>query len=189
MSSLTPVGGRLCRIFSTEACILFASIVFSIGSVISASAPNLTWFLVGRIVSGSGAAFVFGVATVFVVDMVSSKRRGMFVGLINTGYTVGVASGAVIAGALEASLGWVCGLLYVSPSVAMMLINRIQRSIFWLELPFLIPAGLGIFYLAPRSPSNTGRATQSFLQGMMRVDYLGVVTLVGITALPYCRSA
>ena len=81
--------------------------MLSIGAAITAVSPTLPWFLVGRAVAGVGAAFVFGVATVFVIELASKKRRGLFVGLVNSGYTVGIASGAVIAGALEASIGWV----------------------------------------------------------------------------------
>ena len=107
VSSITSVGGRLCKIFSSPSCLLLASILFSIGGVITAIAPTLAWFLVGRSIGGIGAGLVFGVATVFVIEMVSKERRGLFVALVNAGYTIGVASGAVIAGALEASIGWV----------------------------------------------------------------------------------
>lgn len=169
-SSLTPVGGRLCKIFSSASCILFASIMLSIGAAITAVSPTLPWFLVGRAVAGVGAAFVFGVATVFVIELASKKRRGLFVGLVNSGYTVGIASGAVIAGALEASIGW--------------------RSIFWLQIPFAILAGLGIFFFAPKSQSDIENENQSTWDGFKRIDYLGVVTMTTtLVLLLYSLSA
>ena len=104
---MTPLGGQLSKIFGSPSCLLFASVVFSIGGIIAAVSPSLPVFLLGRVLSGIGAALVFGVATVFCLEIVGKERRGFFVGLINAGYTVGVATGAVVAGALESKIGWV----------------------------------------------------------------------------------
>ena len=151
--------------------------VFSIGSCIAAVAPSLAIFLLGRVISGVGAAFVFGVATVYVLQISGPQRRGLFVGLVNTGYTVGVAAGAVVAGALESKIGWVsqCSCQYLFPN---QLILECKRGVFWLQIPFAIPAGLGVFFSAPRSHSDQLNADQSLIAGLRRIDYLGVITMV-----------
>ena len=65
-------------------------------------------FLLGRAVTGTGAAGVTIVATIIAIQLAGAKRRGLYIGLINSGLTVGVSLGAVIAGALEPKFGWVC---------------------------------------------------------------------------------
>lgn len=51
------------------------------------------------------------IAIILVLELSGKKRRGTFIGLVNTGFTVGVSLGAVIAGALLPITGWVCILL------------------------------------------------------------------------------
>ena len=57
---------------------------------------------------GVGAAGVMTVATILVLEAASQKRRGLFIGCLNSGFTAGVALGAVVAGQLLPLIGWVC---------------------------------------------------------------------------------
>lgn len=47
------------------------------------------------------------VSFILVLELAGKKNRGLFIGLLNTGFTIGVSFGAVIAGALLGSMGWV----------------------------------------------------------------------------------
>lgn len=47
------------------------------------------------------------IAIILVLELSSKKKRGLFIGLVNTGFTSGVSLGAVIAGALLPMTGWV----------------------------------------------------------------------------------
>ena len=58
-------------------------------------------------VTGAGGGGIFIVASIITIQITSPERRGLFIGLVNTGMTAGVSLGAVIAGALEAKIGWV----------------------------------------------------------------------------------
>jgi MFS family permease len=107
-SSVTPLTGRLAEIFTPRLYVIFASAIFSIGLFISAAAPTLTIFLLGRAVAGIGSGGLMSIAIILVVDLASPKRRGLCIGMINAGYTTGLASGAVLAGLMTSSLGWVC---------------------------------------------------------------------------------
>lgn len=64
-------------------------------------------FMVGRACTGAGGGGILIVASIIVIQMTSPKRRGLYIGLVNSGMTVGVSLGAVIAGALEPRIGWV----------------------------------------------------------------------------------
>jgi MFS family permease len=47
------------------------------------------------------------IALILVLELSSKKKRGLFVGLVNAGFTTGVSFGAVLAGALLPVTGWV----------------------------------------------------------------------------------
>jgi MFS family permease len=47
------------------------------------------------------------ISFILVLELSGKKRRGLYIGLVNTGFTTGVSLGAVIAGALLPVMGWV----------------------------------------------------------------------------------
>ena len=74
----------------------------------TSQARSFVAFIAGRIVSGMGAAGIMTISIILVLELTGKKRRGLFIGLINAGYTSGVALGAVLAGGLVEYTGWVC---------------------------------------------------------------------------------
>ena len=83
--------------------------VLAIGLFLTAAAPTLAVFLLGRAVAGCGSGGLMSTTIFLVLDLANPKRRGLYIGLISSGYTTGLASGAVLAGLLTPTLGWVCG--------------------------------------------------------------------------------
>lgn len=111
MSSLAPLMGRLSQIFSPRLCMFTSTVIICAGTIVTSTSNSFAMFMVGRALTGAGAAGVLIVAIIVVIQMTSPKRRGLFIGLANSGMTVGVSLGAVIAGALEPEIGWVSMLL------------------------------------------------------------------------------
>ena len=109
MSSFSPLAARLSQIFSPRNCILASALFVSVGGFIISQAATLEVFLLGRAVSGMGGAGIFTISFVLVLELAGKKRRGLFIGLVNTGFTMGVSLGAIIAGALLPVTGWVSG--------------------------------------------------------------------------------
>ena len=109
MSSLAPLMGRLCQVFSPRLCMFFSTMLIAIGSAITSTSVSFEHFIIGRVVTGAGGGGIFIVASIMAIQMTSPKRRGLYMGLANTAMTVGVSLGAVIAGALEPRIGWVSG--------------------------------------------------------------------------------
>ncbi|KAF1810487.1 MFS multidrug transporter-like protein [Eremomyces bilateralis CBS 781.70] len=159
MSSIAPLVGRLCTVFPPKQCMFTASVIFAIGSLITGLAPHLDLFLVGRVVTGVGASGIFTVSLIVVLQLATDERRGLFIGLLNTGYTVGVSVGAVLSGALEPVIGW--------------------RALFWGQSPFVIIAGLVLLIKLPDFSTSkyNSRTDVSLRQKLARLDYLGAVTL------------
>ncbi|KAJ5887025.1 uncharacterized protein N7473_009699 [Penicillium subrubescens] len=157
-SSVTPLTGRLAEIFTPRLYVIFASAILSIGLFISAAAPTLTTFLIGRVVAGIGSGGLMSIAIILAVDLASPKRRGLCIGMINAGYTTGLASGAVLAGLMTSPLSW--------------------RLIFWIQAPAALVLGPLLFLAIPAS--SGGRAplnTRSLLRSLARVDYAGALAL------------
>ncbi|KAK5019853.1 hypothetical protein LTR16_001692 [Cryomyces antarcticus] len=115
--------------------------------------------------AGVGAAGVFTISIIIVLELTGSKRRGLFVGLLNTGYTIGVALGAIAAGGLLQHVGW--------------------RALFWMQSPMALMAGICLLFSIPTSftagKGNDGK--YSMLQRIARIDYIGAVTLTSSLVL------
>ena len=97
----------MAQIFSPRNCVFVASLFFSAGGIITSQAQNLKTFLLGRAIQGVGGAGIMTISFILVLELSGKKRRGLFIGLLNTGFTTGVSFGAVIAGALLPITGWV----------------------------------------------------------------------------------
>jgi MFS family permease len=107
MSSTSPLLARLAQIFSPRSCVLIASLFFAVGGILTSQASTLQVFLLGRAIQGIGGAGIMTISFILVLELAGKKRRGLFIGLVNTGFTTGVSFGAVVAGALLEGMGWV----------------------------------------------------------------------------------
>ncbi|OOF94181.1 hypothetical protein ASPCADRAFT_208723 [Aspergillus carbonarius ITEM 5010] len=157
MSSLTPLSGRLSEIFTPRVYILFSCTLLSIGLFVTAAAPTLAVFLLGRTLTGCGAGGQMVIAFVLTLDLTSKKRRGLFIGLISAGMTIGVSSGAVLAGLLTPTFGW--------------------RLIFWVQAPLALLLGPVQFLAIPNRPGDEHLGGRVLLQKLAKVDYAGALTL------------
>ncbi|TVY73222.1 MFS thioclapurine efflux transporter tcpA, partial [Lachnellula suecica] len=159
MSSCSPLAARLAQTFSPRNCIFVASLLFALGGLVTSQAQDLTTFLVGRAISGTGGAGIMTISFILVLELSGKKRRGLYIGLVNTGFTTGVSLGAVIAGALLDVRGW--------------------RFLFWIQTPLAVIAGTGIFFSIPKSFTSGQKdvGDQSIAAKLAKIDYLGAATL------------
>ncbi|KAL4990025.1 major facilitator superfamily domain-containing protein [Aspergillus falconensis] len=158
-SSVTPVAGRLAQIFTPRNYVLFSCVLLAIGLFITAAAPKLSIFLLGRAISGAGAGGLMVTGIILTLDLVNKKRRGVFIGIVNFGMTIGVSLGAVLSGLIVPKLGW--------------------RVIFWVQAPTGLVLGLILFFAIPSHPDIGSRTTKlaSLLQRLKNIDYAGGLTL------------
>lgn len=118
VASMAPLVGRLAMIFSPGVMTLASSLFFVVGALVSSQATTFAVFIVGRVLVGIGGAGVMTLSMILVLQLTSKRRRGLFIGLVNAGFTIGLSTGAVVFGALLPTLGWVSNrhLLSVSGS-------------------------------------------------------------------------
>ena len=145
--------------------IFVSSIILALGTLITSFATDFKSFIAGRVITGIGAAGVFTISIIIVLELSSAKRRGIFVGLLNSGYTVGVAAGATLAGALLPTVGW--------------------RALFWLQAPISVVGGTILLICIP-SEFTAGKkhdSDSSILNRLGELDYFGAISLVCRTIL------
>jgi MFS family permease len=107
-SALSPLSSRLATIFSPTVQILPTAVLLALGSLVSGAAPSLPVFLLGRTFLGIGGAGVITLGMVLVLELSSPRRRGLWIGVLHTAYTSGIAVGAILFGSLLGVIGWVC---------------------------------------------------------------------------------
>lgn len=127
MSSVAPVAGKLSQIFPPRNLVFISACLFGIGGFIASQAQTFDVFIIGRVTSGVGAAGLLTISIILVLELTGKKRRGLFIGLLNAGYTSGVALGAVIAGALVPTTGWVRDLHHSSDRSNMQLESALRH--------------------------------------------------------------
>ncbi|KAK3351956.1 major facilitator superfamily domain-containing protein [Neurospora tetraspora] len=162
-SSVAPLIGRLSTIFSPGLMILVSSFFFSIGALVTSQARTLSVFMFGRVLVGIGGGGIMTLALILVIQLTSKRRRGVWIGLTNAGFTIGMSTGAVVFGALLPVIGW--------------------RALFWAQAPFGLLGGLGVyasipsFVMSTGQPLSAGDAEKTNLQKLKGIDYAGAVTL------------
>ncbi|TDC19408.1 MFS transporter [Streptomyces sp. 8K308] len=133
-----PLYGRISDRLSLRRLFAFALLTYAAGSLVCAVAPNLLVLVVGRIVTGVGAAAVPVLSIIAVTRLLPADRRGVGIGVVSAGAGIGTAAGPAVGGGIGEALGW--------------------PALFWIMLAvslLLLPAALVV--LPDESPSGQGR--------------------------------
>ena len=149
----------------------------ALGTLASGVANTFASFIFGRCVTGIGASGIFTVSIIIVLELTSAERRGLAIGVLNSGYTFGVAVGATAAGALLPQVGW--------------------RALFWMQTPVALVGGTVLllaipsdFHAGGSKKDTSSDSSRSTLKRLAQLDYLGALTLTtSIVLLLYALSA
>jgi MFS family permease len=147
--ALLPLLGRLSDILGRAPVFAGCLVVFAFGSLVTASAQDLTGAVVGRALQGVGGGGLVPVTLAIVADLWPAGRRGVPLG--------------VVGGVQE--LGSVLGPLYG----AAILTFSTWRLIFWLNLPLAALLGTGFLLARPAgsTPTRAGPRRSIDLPGVL----------------------
>ena len=165
MSALGPLNGKLAAVFTPRLTIFASTVLLAIGTIASGLSNSFNSFIVGRVLTGVGASGIFTVSIITVLEVTSSKSRGLAIGLLNTGFTIGVAVGATAAGALLGVVGW--------------------RWLFLIQAPIALLSG-AVLLLSIPATFTTGQQDDSkvpTLTRLAKLDYIGAISLTASIVL------
>jgi DHA1 family purine base/nucleoside efflux pump-like MFS transporter len=80
--------------------------VIAIGTAMTALAPDVTTFILGRVVAAIGGAALVPPATAAAPSLVDPRHRGRAIAIVTFGFSAAVALGSPLGTAIAAALGW-----------------------------------------------------------------------------------
>ena len=108
--AMRPVGavvfGLLADRYGRRKPLMANVIFFSIIELLCGFAPNYTVFLILRTVYGIGMGGEWGVGASLAMEAAPGKRRGIFSGILQSGYSIGYLLAALAARFVLPAWGW-----------------------------------------------------------------------------------
>ncbi|KAJ2818870.1 hypothetical protein IWW50_005665, partial [Coemansia erecta] len=150
-----PLFGRLSDIFGRVQTLITGLIIFLIGAAIAGAAQSLGMLIGGRVVQGLGASALISLVMVIVSDISIERERAKVTSVFAAIWAASSVLGPVLGGVFtQSSGGW--------------------RWVFYFSLPVGGVAGIFIvtFLHLPRPHG-------SFVEKLRRVDFFGMIVLVG----------
>jgi DHA2 family lincomycin resistance protein-like MFS transporter len=106
MGIVIPVSALLLQWFTTRQLFIGTMIVFTIGTVIAASAPNFPILLVGRLTQAIGTGMLMPIMFNVLLLLYPPKTRGKIMGTLGLVIMFAPAIGPTLSGVIVEYLGW-----------------------------------------------------------------------------------
>src|ERR1700677_3125739 len=107
------LGGRPADRFGRKATLLWIGILYLVGAGGSAVAPNVTVFILARIIGGLGIGISTVVAPMYISEIAPPKHRGLLAGMVQFNIVFGIlisyVSNALLAGIGADAWRWMLG--------------------------------------------------------------------------------
>ncbi len=153
-TAMAPLYGKISDIYGRRPTIFAAIIVFLVGSLISALAPNMLTLVLGRMVQGLGGGGLFAMSQIVIGDLVPPRERARYAAWISGTWAVASIAGPLLGGTFAQHLHW--------------------SLIFWINIPLGLAALAIISNPLKKLPVLARRH---------RIDGIGALLLVAATAL------
>ena len=153
-TAMAPLYGKISDVYGRRPVIYAAILIFLLGSLVSALAPNMLVLVIGRAIQGAGGGGLFALAQTVIGDLVPPRERARYAAWISGTWAVASVAGPLLGGVFAEHLHW--------------------SLIFWINLP------IGLLAMAI---INNPLKKLPIAAKHHRIDGLGAVLLVIATAL------
>ncbi len=106
MAVVIPITGFLLQRLNTRTVFIAAMTLFSVGTVLAATAPGFEFLILARVVQASGTAIMMPLLFTTVLTLVPMESRGRVMGNISIVISVAPALGPLVSGLILASFHW-----------------------------------------------------------------------------------
>jgi MFS transporter, DHA2 family, glioxin efflux transporter len=150
--------GKAYKYFPLKISFLISIFIFELGSLICGVAPNSTTLIVGRAISGLGAAGIGSGTYTIIAFSAGPKRRPMFTGIIGTSYGIAAVVGPLVGGAFTDKVSW--------------------RWCFYINLP-IGAISVFIILLFFKTPSAAKPKSATLGEKLLQMDPVGAILTMG----------
>ena len=134
-----PLMARVSDVYGRGQIYTLSLLLFMVGSIFVALAPNFEWIVTARVLQAIGGGAMVPIAMAIIGDIFPEGRRAIPLGIIGAVVEGGAALGPFYGGAIVEVLDW--------------------RWIFWINLPISLIAILFILFLLSPNPRSRVRVT------------------------------
>ena len=105
--SLQPSFGKIFTFFNMRTVYITSLLIFELGSIICALAPNSVAFIIGRAIAGIGASGMFSGMLAIMRHTVTMRKRPLVMSITGSVYAVSSVLGPLLGGLLtDSRLTW-----------------------------------------------------------------------------------
>ncbi|MBW2673443.1 MAG: MFS transporter [Deltaproteobacteria bacterium] len=168
--------GPIAQLFDVRRTLLAGFGIYTLGGILCALSGSFSFFLIGRIVQGTGGAFLTPILMAMVGEVVPARHLGKAMGGLGLAYTAGVTLGPAISGLIEVRCGWQGFFYFLS---ALSAITSLYFMIWCKDVCPQTEGGhslFGIFPLIRRAISLPGVVSLSLAAFSLFVAYIGIMT-------------
>jgi EmrB/QacA subfamily drug resistance transporter len=115
LAGFVVLGGGLAERYGRKGSVQLGMLLFALGAAVSAFAPTIGVLLLGRVISGLGAAVVFPTCLSIISTLFAPDERHRAVGIFATIAAVGLAAGPLLGGLVINSFWWGAAFLIAVP--------------------------------------------------------------------------
>jgi EmrB/QacA subfamily drug resistance transporter len=105
-TAAAPLFGKLSDIYGRRAILLASLIVFVLGSIACALAPNMLLLILARALQGVGGGGLLPLAQIVVADVITPRERGRYQAYASVAWVSAGIAGPVLGGVLAEHLHW-----------------------------------------------------------------------------------
>lgn len=153
----SPMWGKLYKYLNTTIAYTASIVLYLVGSIVAAAAPNSIAVIVGRAIQGLGGSGTLGGSVLIINYVAQPRRRPVLIGLWMAIFMVSTILGPVIGGAFTTGVSW--------------------RWCFWINLPLGGPI-LILSVLFLRVPKHIKPVPATWTQIILQLDLPGFIVLL-----------